>query len=164
MSAAEDFFSGMMSLMNVVVAGAWIRPEPELPQELAWAEDDVSLDIAPEYFQEEHGSLTISHYADGAIRKENIHSGVIQEQRPDGSLTVSLPDGKIFRQPFDGAPLQVLDLENPGAPLSGRVVNACIEDAPSLVYHYEDPQAGHYVVEVSTLRYFQVVDTKFFAA
>ena len=146
------------------MAGAWITPEPELPEEeLAWPEDVISLDIAPEYFQEEYGSLTISHYADGAIRKENIHSGVIEEQSADGRLTVSLPDGKIFRQSFDGAPLQVLDLENPGAPLLGRVMNACIEDAPSLVYHYEDPQAGHYIVEVSTLRYFQVVDSNFLA-
>ena len=162
MSAQFDFLNGMMSLMNVVVAGAWITPEPDSP-ELDWPEDDAFSDIGPECFQEEECSLTISHYPDGAIRRENIHSGVIQEQRPDGSLIVSLPDGKIFRQHL-GAPLHVVDLENPGPPMPARVMNACIADAPSLVDHYEDPQAGHYIVEVSTLRYFQVVDTDFLVA
>ncbi len=60
--------------------------------------------------------------------------------------------------------LHVLDLENPGPPMLARIMNARIENTPSLVYHYEDPQAGHYIVEVSTLRYFQVVNTEFLAA
>lgn len=159
MSAHFDFMNGMMDLLNTVVAGAWISPEPESDE----LDDDTFQDIAPDYVQEQAGSLTISHYADGAIRRENIHSGVIQEELPDGSLTVSLPDGKIFRQHL-GVPLHVLDLENPGPPMLARIMNARIENTPSLVYHYEDPQAGHYIVEVSTLRYFQVVNTEFLAA
>ena len=162
MSAQFDFLNGMMSLLNTVVAGVWVSPEPELC-ELDWAEGDAFADSASDQLEETDCSLTISHYANGAIRRENIHSGVIQEQRPDGSLIVSLPDGKIFRQHL-GAPLHVVDLENPGPPMPARVMNANIEETPSLVYHYEDPQAGHYIVEVSTLRYFQVVDIDFLAA
>jgi len=47
---------------------------------------------------------------------------------------------------------------------NGAVRRGNIHSGPSLVYHYEDPQAGHYIVEVSSLRFFQVVDTDFLAA
>lgn len=161
MSAHFDFMNGMMSLMKVVAAGAWIGGVATSP-EPAYAESYSFPDVVQACSQEVRGSLVISHYADGAIRWENIHSGVIREEGGDGSLTVSLPDGKIIRQGFEGGPLQVIDLENPVPPVVAHIMNAHIAENPTPVYHYQDPQNGHYIIEVDTLRYFQVVDINFF--
>lgn len=148
MSVQFEFFSGVLSLLKGVMGGECSgclaeRPEPECFQ------NPVSHCV-----QENLGSLVISHFADGTVRKENIDSGVVQEEHADGGLTVRLPDGKVFQQHFDGAPLLVSDLDNPGPPCMGRVLHAHIGEGQGLVYHYEDPQAGHYVVELSTLRHF----------
>lgn len=140
MSVQLEFFNAVLSLLKGVMGGDSFDRIP---------------DIVPECVQQELGTLLISHYADGTIRRENPHSGVIQEQYADGGLTISLPDGKVFQQHFDGAPLLVLDLDNPGGPPSmGRVLHAHIGEGQGLVYHYEDPEAGHYVVEIATLRHF----------
>ena len=148
MSAQLEFFSGVLSFLRGVMGGDSTGCLSELP------EFEGSTYTVSNCVQENLGSLVISHYADGTVRKENLHSGVVHEQHADGGLTVSLPDGLVFQQHFDGAPLLVLDLDNPGPPCMGRVLHAHIGDGQGLVYHYEDPQVGHYVVELSTLRHF----------
>lgn len=158
MSAHFDFINGMMSLLKVVVAGDWMTA----CEDIGWSSSPPIPDLVTECYKENHGSLVISHYGDGAVRWENIHSGVIREESADGSMTVSLPDGKIIRQAFDGAPLQVLDLEEARPPLVAHMMHAHIQETPSPVYHYEDPQAGHYIIERDTLRFFQVMDINFF--
>jgi hypothetical protein len=170
MASQFDFVRGMMSVMKSVVnsVGAGSPATfPKLP-----AQDWVELPPVPpcviadgfeDAFREQNGALLVSHYADGTVRRENVDSGVIEEVRGDGSMIVSLPDGMILRQAFDGAPLLALDLERSAPPSLARVVQAPIEDAPSAVYHYTVPSAGHYIVELSTLRHFQVLDTAFFA-
>jgi hypothetical protein len=157
MSAHFDFINGMMSLLKVVVAGDWMgavssasESTPAIP------------DLVTDCYKENHGSLVVSHYGDGSVRWENVHSGVLREESADGSMTLSLPDGRIIYQQFEGGSLRVHDLENGGAPLVAHLVQAHIQATPSAVYHYEDPQSGHYIIEKDTLRFFQVMDINFF--
>ena len=44
---------------------------------------------------------------------------------------------------------QVVDLEDARPPLVAHMMHAHIQETPSPVYHYEDPQAGHYIIERS---------------
>ncbi|MBX3168833.1 MAG: hypothetical protein KF760_15565 [Candidatus Eremiobacteraeota bacterium] len=162
MSAHFDFINGMMSLLKVVVAGDWISCIPSPSEDLGWPSSPAYPDLVTECYRENHGSLVVSHYSDGAVRWENVHSGVIREESADGSMTLSLPDGKIIRQAFAGGPLQVVDLENPRPVMVAHLMQAHIQETPSAVYHYEDPQSGHYIIERDTLRFFQVVDINFF--
>ena len=113
-------------------------------------------DRLPEYSSQQAGELIVSRYDDGATRRENPVSGVIQEDRPDGSLTVSLPGGRVIAQRYQGEPLLVVDLENGTAPVLGRVASMTLEGQPRLVYHFEDAVAVHHIFEMSSLRYFRV--------
>lgn len=159
MSAHFDFINGMMSLLKVVVAGDWIGGMTGSAEEI----DSPSFpDLVTDCYREHHGSLVVSHYGDGSVRWENVHSGVIREESADGSMTVSLPDGRIIRQEFEGGSLRVHDLENPGVPLVAHNMKAHIQATPSNVYHYEVPGQGHYIIEKDSLRFFQVVDISFF--
>lgn len=162
MSAHIDFINGMMSLLKVVVAGDWVSGIPSPSEDLCWPTSPAYPDLVTECYRENHGSLVVSHYGDGAVRWENVHSGVIREESADGSMTLSLPDGRIIRQAFEGGQLQVHDLENPGPALVAHIMNAHIQATPSSVYHFEDPKNGHYIIERATLRFFQVVDINFF--
>lgn len=112
-------------------------------------------DTLPDCTQLEVNGLIISRYEDGAIRKENPVSGVIQEERPDGSLLVCLPSGKVISQQYRGEPLVVSDPHWPGLHHLARVVYTTIENERSLVYHYQDP-GGHHLVDLATLRYFKL--------
>lgn len=105
--------------------------------------------------QENLGGLLISRYEDGSLRKQNPVSGVVQEERPDGSLLVSLPSGTLITQRYRGEPLVVSDPQWPGVWHPARVANTTIDGQRSLVYHYQDA-SGHHVVELDTLRYFKI--------
>lgn len=169
MASQFDFVRGMMSVMKSVVNSVHTPSPASFPRfaNHDWLEvapiTPPIVDGFPDAFREQNGSLLVSHYADGTVRRENIDSGVIEELRGDGSMTVSLPDGMILRKAFEGAPLLAVDLEHSAPPSLARVVDAPIEGAPSLAYHYTVPSAGHYIVELSTLRHFEVLDSAFFA-
>lgn len=147
-SAALRGVLAFLKLLELATALVRIPAAPEQPAE-------ESQDVLPEYTSEQAGELLVSRYADGTVRRENPVSGVIQEDRPDGSLTVSLPGGRIMAQRYQGEPLLVVDLENGSPPLLGRLASAAIDGVPSLVYHYED-ELCHHVIQLSTLRYFKL--------
>lgn len=100
----------------------------------------------------------LRRYDTGSVRVENPNSGVIQEERPDGSLVVSLPTGTVIWQEFSGEPLFVYHLGvNQGRPGLARVVSVALPGTTEniYVYHFNDTAGGH-IVELETLRYFQV--------
>ena len=140
-SAQLDFSRGLLSLLKAVLG----CDSPARPPKLA----------AADCFQRSEGALIVSHFANGTVRRENPRSGVVLERQADGGLTVSLPDGKQFFQSRRGAPVLVVDPDCPGGPGLGRMLKARIEEEGSMVYHYEDPQRSHIIVELSTLRHFR---------
>ena len=146
-SAALRGMFAFLKLVELAVALVRVPENRETEPEIA--------DGLAECTQEYAGELLVSRYPGGALRRENPLSGVIQEERADGALTVSLPGGKILTQGCPGDSLLVFDLENPGPPRLGRMASTTIEGVPSLVYHYHEPGC-HHLVEVSSLRYFKV--------
>lgn len=113
------------------MAGDWISSIPEATEELSCTGSVAGADLVSKTYRENHGSLVISHYNDGAIRWENVHSGVIREESADGSMTLSLPDGKIIRQAFEGGQLQVHDLQNPGPMLVTQIKTPIFKRLPA---------------------------------
>lgn len=99
----------------------------------------------------------LRRYDTGSVRVENQKSGVIQEERADGSLIISLPNGKVIFQEFRGEPLLVYDTDRGGAPGLARVSSATLpgETAPKFVFHFQDFEGAH-LVELETLRYYRV--------
>jgi hypothetical protein len=95
-------------------------------------------------------------YRRGAVRLINPRSGIIQEEREDGSLLVSLPDGRVLFQQFHGEPLVVYDLNRFDRPsCMASVARVQLRDnEPSLVYTFQDATGTH-LVEFDTLRYFR---------
>ena len=104
----------------------------------------------------EDGRL-LRRYTSGAVRVENPTSGVIQEERVDGSMVISLPDGKVLFQEFRGEPLLLYDTENGGAPGLARVSSAQLpgETQPRFVFHFQDGEIAH-MVELESLRYYRL--------
>lgn len=96
-------------------------------------------------------------YQNGAVRLENPKSGVIQEERPDGSFIVSMPDGHVLFQQFAGEPLLAYDLNAPEkAPALTTVARAKVEaGADSFVYAFQDGDSTH-LVDVQSLRLFRL--------
>ncbi len=99
----------------------------------------------------------LRRYDTGSVRVENQKSGVIQEERADGSLIISLPNGKVIFQEFRGEPLLVYDTDRGGAPGLARVSSATLpgETGPKFVFHFQDFEGAH-LVELETLRYYRV--------
>ncbi len=99
----------------------------------------------------------IKRYENGSVRVENPTSGVLQEERVDGSLVVSLPNGKVLFQEFRGEPLLVYDTENGGPPGLARVSSAQLpgDVKPKFVFHFQDFECSH-LIELESLRYFRV--------
>lgn len=148
MSPQLDFFGKVLSLLTGVLGGE----APLIRGEFTDLPDASSLSL-----EACQSSLVVSRSPDGSLRRENPHSGVVHEEHADGSLTVSLPHGKVLCQCYEGAPLLVVDFDDPEpskAPLLARVMTALIDQQASLVYHYEDPDEGHYVIEIASLRHF----------
>ena len=104
----------------------------------------------------EDGRL-LRRYTSGAVRVENPTSGVIQEERVDGALVISLPDGKVLFQEFRGEPLLLYDTETNGAPGLARVSSAQLpgESQPRFVFHFQDGPIAH-MVELESLRYYRL--------
>ena len=99
----------------------------------------------------------LRRYDTGAVRVENPKSGVIQEERADGSLLISMPNGKVIFQEFRGEPLLVYDTDRGGAPGLARVSSATLpgETQAKFVFHFQDHEGSH-LVELETLRYYRV--------
>lgn len=96
-------------------------------------------------------------FTNGTVQIENRNSGVIHEERVDGSLLVSLPNGKDLFQQFRGEPLLVYDTQRGGPPALAQVATAELPGSsePRLVYHFEDWE-GRHLVDVEDLRYFRL--------
>ena len=100
----------------------------------------------------------LRRYDTGSVRLENLKSGVIQEERADGSLLLSLPTGKIVFQEFRGEPLLVYNPDDRSLPPDlARVSNAVIpgETEPRFVFHFQDREGTH-LVDLEKLRYFRI--------
>ncbi len=99
----------------------------------------------------------VRRYEDGTIRVENPSSGVMQEECPDGSLTVSLPGGKIIYQQYRGEPLLVYDSNGKYKPSIAQVSSVTMPgmEAPSVMFHFQDAQGTH-LIELETLRYYRL--------
>ncbi len=109
-------------------------------------------------FQEEgDGQRLMRRYEDGTTRTENVASGVIMEERPDGSLYVSLAEGRLIHQAAPGEPILAYDSVNGGPPRVAQVSKVHFEaDAePTVALHFEDELGVHFV-ELDTLRYFRL--------
>ncbi len=123
-------------------------------------------DLFNEYEEEvlEDGR-NIRRYPNGTVRLENPTSGVMQEERPDGSLVISLPGGKLLYQRFGGEPLMVLDTNGNSEPTLAQVsaVTMPDQDEPALMFHFQDRNGTH-LIEMETLRYFKVRQSLFAAA
>lgn len=99
----------------------------------------------------------LRRYHTGAVRVENPTSGVIQEEKVDGSLVISMPDGKVLHQEFRGEPLLLYDTEKGGPPGLARVSTAQLpgESQPRFVFHFQDGEIAH-MVELESLRYYRL--------
>jgi hypothetical protein len=99
----------------------------------------------------------LKRYDTGAVRVENPKSGVIQEERVDGSLLVSLPTGTVIFQEFRGEPLLVYNIDRNRAPGLARVSSATLpgETSPKFVFFFQN-ELGVHLVELGTLRYYKV--------
>lgn len=99
----------------------------------------------------------LRRYDTGAVRVENPKSGVIQEERTDGSLIISMPNGRVIFQEYRGEPLLVYDTDRGGAPMLARVGSATLpgESAARFVFHFQDGDGSH-LVDLETLRYYRV--------
>ncbi|MFA5507883.1 MAG: hypothetical protein WC314_06770 [Vulcanimicrobiota bacterium] len=104
----------------------------------------------------EDGRL-LRRYMSGSVRVENPTSGVIQEEKVDGSMIISLPDGKVLFQEFRGEPLLLYDTEKSGPPGLARVSSAQLpgETQPRFVFHFQDGEIAH-MVELESLRYYRL--------
>ena len=82
---------------------------------------------------------------------------MIQEEKVDGSMVISLPDGKVLFQEFRGEPLLLYDTEKGGAPGLARVSSAQLpgETQPRFVFHFQDGDVAH-MVELESLRYYRL--------
>lgn len=99
----------------------------------------------------------LRRYDSGAVRVENPKSGIIQEERADGGLIISLPNGRVIFQEYRGEPLLVYDTDRGGAPTLARVGSATLpeESQAKFVFHFQD-QDGSHLVDLETLRYYRV--------
>jgi len=99
----------------------------------------------------------LRRYDSGAVRVENPKSGIIQEERADGGLIISLPNGRVIFQEYRGEPLLVYDTDRGGPPTLARVGSATLpeETQARFVFHFQD-QDGSHLVDLETLRYYKV--------
>lgn len=99
---------------------------------------------------------TLRRYPNGTVRLQNHESGVMQEERPDGSLLISLPDGKVLYQRMGGESVLVMDTNSHYAPKVAQVsaVRLPDQDEPALMFHFQDRNGTH-LIEMETLRYYR---------
>lgn len=98
----------------------------------------------------------VRRYDDGTVRIENTVSGVMQEEPPDGSLTISLPGGKLIYQQYRGEPLLVYDSSGENPPHVAQVSSVTMPGMePAIMFHFQDAQGTH-LIELETLRYYRL--------
>lgn len=107
--------------------------------------------------QELSDGRKLRRYDTGAVRIINPKSQVMQEERPNGNLLVSLHSGKVIFQEQPGFPLLVFNSVQAGPPRLGRVamVQFGSDTEPCPAFHFEDEEGGHFVV-LESLRYIKV--------
>jgi hypothetical protein len=115
--------------------------------------NDGFSEYEEEYLDDER---SLRRYPNGTVRLQNHHSGIMQEERPDGSLLISLPDGKVLYQRMGGESVLVMDTNSHYAPKVAQVSAVRIpnQDEPALVFHFQDRNGTH-LIEMETLRYFR---------
>jgi len=99
----------------------------------------------------------VKRFQDGTVRVENPNTGLIQEERKDGTFLVSLPGGRLLYQAFSGDPLLAYNLnEVNSAPVVAQVAmtNLPGKIEPSLVYTFVENQQMH-VIDAEGLRYYR---------
>lgn len=103
----------------------------------------------------------VQRRGDGAVRVANWKSGVIQEERPDGSLIISLASGKYIFQEYRGEPLVVYDEEDAGSRSLARVGSITLPGFAQArhVIFFEDYQGAH-IIDLESLRYYKVTKPK----
>lgn len=107
--------------------------------------------------QELEDGRLVKRYPDGTVRVENPTTGLIQEERGDGTFLVSLPGGRLLYQAFPGDPLLAYDLNNiKSTPVIAQVAMTKLpgRTEPSLVYTFSSGDGLH-VVDADGLRYFR---------
>lgn len=99
----------------------------------------------------------VRRYDSGAVRVLNLRSGVVQEERPNGNLLVSLPTGRVLFQEQPGYPLLVFNSVLGGAPILARVcivqLGTKAEARPA--FQFEDEEGNHFI-DLESLRYVRV--------
>lgn len=109
-------------------------------------------------FEEEgEGNRLVRHYENGTVRTENVTSGILMEERPDGSLYVSLAEGRLLHQAAPGEPILAYDSTGGRAPQLAQVSKVHLDSGqePTVAMHFEDELGVHFV-EIDTLRYFRL--------
>lgn len=99
----------------------------------------------------------LKRYKDGTVRVENPSTGLIQEERKDGTFLVSLPGGRLLYQAFAGDPLLAYNLnDGSSAPVVAQVAMTVLPGhvEPSMIYTFVENQQTH-VVDAEGLRYFR---------
>jgi hypothetical protein len=118
-------------------------------------------DIRDTFTQYEEKTLPdgnkVRRYDTGAVRILNMRSGVVQEERPNGNLLVSLPTGRVLFQEQPGYPLLVFNSILGGAPLLARVciVQLGTESEARPAFQFEDEEGNHFI-DLESLRYVKV--------
>lgn len=124
--------------------------------------EDLDLILEPDSYTEYSeelvdGSRVVRNFENGSVRLENTVSGVIQEERRDGSLVVSLPTGQVIFQQFAGEPLLVYDTESDAPPMLAQVgyIQLPGNQEETAAYYFQEGQVSH-LIELETLRYFRL--------
>lgn len=154
----------MQEFAAMMAAKKGQQPDQEMPE---WVDDlGEPLDNIPggtvDTFNEyeevtlEDGRI-LRRYTSGSVRVENPVSGVIQDEKPDGSMVISLPDGKVLFQEFRGEPLLLYDTEKGGPPGLARVSSAQLpgDSTAKFVFHFQEGEVAH-MVELESLRYYRL--------
>lgn len=115
-------------------------------------------DTYTEYDQQilEDGRV-VKRFKDGTVRVENPATGLIQEERKDGTFLVSLPGGRLLYQAFSGDPLLAYNLnELNSKPVVAQAAMSNLPGRlePGLVYTFYDDGMMH-VIDAEGLRYFR---------
>ncbi len=99
----------------------------------------------------------LRRYENGAVRILNPKSGVVQEERINGNLLISLPTGRVVFQEQPGYPLLVFNSVDGGTPVLGKVVMVQLgqnsEARPAFQF---DDQDGSHFIDMESLRYVKV--------
>ena len=117
----------------------------------------VVNDSVDNFSEEGDGTRLVRNYENGTTRTENVASGVIMEERPDGSLYVSLAEGRLIHQAAPGEPILAYNSVLGGPPRVAQVSSVHLDrnSEPTVALHFEDEDGVHFV-EIDTLRYYRL--------